>query len=502
MNVEAVEVIIRQTGHPERVVRAREGEIRVGRAEDNDVVLADVGVSRRHCRIRIERDRVVVEDLGSGNGTWVRGHRVQREDLADGDEVLIDPFQLQLRVVAAGRRELAPRPGPTGWLEIIPPEGPPSRHGLPARTVTIGRSEHRDIVLVDPATSRHHITLQPRDDQWVLLDAGSANGVFVNGARATELVLADGDAMRVGNTELRFRYRLDAPIAAAGRGRAVAARAAGIVGAGLGVVMVLAASVVAVSLVATAAWFYREELGRRLDPGPTPSPPRWSLSLPAGPALDADAAQHAGIQALREGRHGESLEQFYRVLLADPGRPAAERLAYAAGEFVVLDRLEEQLQARAPTALAARRDRDAALAAFRAGQRGAAEALAERWADDPVVDEALQRAPGARSRALQDRLGVGAEATNSARWRDAAAAYGDVLADAETPRVRAAALAGLSQARREYARGVSPFWREGLEALAAGDPARARASFERMATFDLEHPAARLRLAALTSAAP
>lgn len=497
MSIDAVEVTIRQTGHPERVVRAREGEIRVGRAEDNDVVLADVGVSRRHCRIRIERDHVVAEDLASGNGTWLRGHRIEREELADGDELLIDPFQLQLRIVYAGAAEVVQRSAPTGWLEVVPPSGPTTRHGLPARTVTVGRSEHRDIVLVDPATSRHHVTLQPRDDQWILLDAGSANGVFVNGARVSELPLADGDTIRIGNTELRFRYRLDtqAPGPRGGAG-GWAARAAGLLGAGLGVLMVLGATVVSVALVAAAAIVYREQLAARFDPTPTAAPPTWRLqpTHPTPPG-DADALQRAGSVALREHRDDESLELFYQVLQRDPGRPAAERLAYAAGEFAVLDRFEVRLRETATKALAERRDRDAALAAYQAGQRGAAEALATRWADDPIVDEALHRAPGPTSQSLQAQLGAGALASNAGKWREAAAAYADVLDRAEAEDTRATATAGLLQARREYARAVAPYWREGVNAAAAGDLTRARGALEKVSTFDPDHPTARLRLA-------
>ena len=83
--IESVEMIIRQPGHPDRVVRLQEGATRLGRSEDCEIVLSDVGVSRRHARLLVARDQVQVEDLGSGNGTYYRGRRVEREVLHDGD---------------------------------------------------------------------------------------------------------------------------------------------------------------------------------------------------------------------------------------------------------------------------------------------------------------------------------------------------------------------------------------------------------------------------------
>ena len=44
-------------------------ELVVGRAEGNDLILAEGGVSRKHARFFLEGTDVMVEDLGSANGT-------------------------------------------------------------------------------------------------------------------------------------------------------------------------------------------------------------------------------------------------------------------------------------------------------------------------------------------------------------------------------------------------------------------------------------------------
>ena len=84
-----VEIIVRRPGQPERRVMLGEGITNLGRADDNDLVLTDVGVSRRHARILVQPRGAVIEDMGSGNGTFYQGQRVQRQSLQDGDEILV-----------------------------------------------------------------------------------------------------------------------------------------------------------------------------------------------------------------------------------------------------------------------------------------------------------------------------------------------------------------------------------------------------------------------------
>lgn len=64
----------------------------IGRAADNDVCIRDQGVSQHHARVSATADgAIVIEDLGSTNGTYVNGERITRQTLRDGDTVLIRP---------------------------------------------------------------------------------------------------------------------------------------------------------------------------------------------------------------------------------------------------------------------------------------------------------------------------------------------------------------------------------------------------------------------------
>jgi len=80
---------------------APEGTCRIGRAEESDVFVPDVGVSRCHADIRWEGDAFVIADLGSANGTFVNGERVTERVLAHGDEIRVGPLTLGFRVEEA-----------------------------------------------------------------------------------------------------------------------------------------------------------------------------------------------------------------------------------------------------------------------------------------------------------------------------------------------------------------------------------------------------------------
>lgn len=61
--------------------------VSVGRSDDNDLVIPDPEVSRRHARLEPDGKHWRAVDLGSTNGTWVNGVRQDTTTIAVGDEV-------------------------------------------------------------------------------------------------------------------------------------------------------------------------------------------------------------------------------------------------------------------------------------------------------------------------------------------------------------------------------------------------------------------------------
>jgi hypothetical protein len=98
------------------------GELVLGREQATaDLVIPDPGVSRRHARVLTQNGGVIVEDLGSSNGTYVNGHRISGPvELGTGDEVQLGDTVLGIR-------------GGTSATAVMPPGAPATeQHPGPA----------------------------------------------------------------------------------------------------------------------------------------------------------------------------------------------------------------------------------------------------------------------------------------------------------------------------------------------------------------------------------
>ncbi len=61
----------------------------IGRGQKAQVRLLDDGISREHAQVVVEGSRIFLEDLGSTNGTFCNGLKVDRRELCDGDKILV-----------------------------------------------------------------------------------------------------------------------------------------------------------------------------------------------------------------------------------------------------------------------------------------------------------------------------------------------------------------------------------------------------------------------------
>ncbi|MDO4289684.1 MAG: DUF3662 and FHA domain-containing protein [Eggerthellaceae bacterium] len=77
---------------------------------------------------------------------------------------------------------------------------------LTGHPMSIGRESRNDIVIPDINASRQHaqIHMEPTG-AWILADAGSTNGTFVNGRQIKSTPLRDADRIIIGTTELEFQ---------------------------------------------------------------------------------------------------------------------------------------------------------------------------------------------------------------------------------------------------------------------------------------------------------
>jgi transcriptional regulator with GAF, ATPase, and Fis domain len=105
--------------HPLRV-----GELILGRADEADVRIEDASISRRHARLVVAEGRLEIEDLGSSNGTRVRGRALEpgeRAEITIGDGIELGDSMIVVRRGRVGvRREAAPGAAAEGAERPVP----------------------------------------------------------------------------------------------------------------------------------------------------------------------------------------------------------------------------------------------------------------------------------------------------------------------------------------------------------------------------------------------
>ncbi len=75
---------------------------------------------------------------------------------------------------------------------------------LTESVVMIGRSQENHIILEDPYVSRHHAQIRLRFNHYMIFDADSQSGIYVNDVRVWEHRLQAGDVIRIGSTSMVY----------------------------------------------------------------------------------------------------------------------------------------------------------------------------------------------------------------------------------------------------------------------------------------------------------
>lgn len=242
-----VELVNAATGKLERIQVSKD-VTRLGRDPALDVVLdaAAAVVSRRHAEIERRAGQFVLVDLGSFNGTLINDQRItQPTPLYDGDRIQLGPGGPILRfsdpahpapsgAAAPGQRAVSGEGAPAVVAAMTPVSGRLAevaghtmmlkrsdsdslKSEIPAPAVgqqpqlliqrpfesnqqlSIGRAPDNDIHLDGLLISNHHARLVQVGGSVVIEDAGSTNGVYVNGKRITgRRTISKNDIVQIG----------------------------------------------------------------------------------------------------------------------------------------------------------------------------------------------------------------------------------------------------------------------------------------------------------------
>jgi pSer/pThr/pTyr-binding forkhead associated (FHA) protein len=223
-------------------------EVSIGRSPDNGIIIDNPAVSHYHVRVFNEEGRLMLEDFGSMNGTFVNGQRVKMVTLKPGDSVAIgkhtivvtDSAEVRASVPFSGsnnmpappkinetvmldtkeRRELLQRVAAVGESSQLAP----ARLKIPTLVVKRGRTDQRQYTLSDKltivgksamATVKLRGWFAPKaaaqitrreDNAYYIGPAGrtpTVNGVPVK----QQTKLSTGDVIEIAGVELEFIYR-------------------------------------------------------------------------------------------------------------------------------------------------------------------------------------------------------------------------------------------------------------------------------------------------------
>lgn len=212
-------VLVETTGR-EHVVRP--GANLVGR--EGDILLADPRVSRRHAQVTSEDGSILVEDLGSTNGSFLNGDKLaegERKPVNPGDTVSFGGLELKLSMpgqagatnILASNKTAAMGSAPK--LEAAPAVllGEGNEYPLKQGVNSFGRKSENDIQISDPYVSGRHGQIEIAEDGIFLTDVGSTNGTMLNDAKLNpnqRTQISPEDVIRLGNMRFHVEMREDA----------------------------------------------------------------------------------------------------------------------------------------------------------------------------------------------------------------------------------------------------------------------------------------------------
>lgn len=208
--------------------------IRVGRSEDCEITIDNLGVSRYHAEV-VHKDGVyVLRDLRSNNGTFVNGRRVDAHNLNAGDEISIGKFTISFGgpaggAAAAASEALPEKPGDDfggmtmqmdqnalaqlqrdkasrvrGYL-VVEEAGGKRNIFLEKSVFTFGKTEKADVQLSGWFCPRL-VAIIFRDESGFRLLNVTPKGtdVTVNSKQVDDVRLGDNDEIMIRNMKMHF----------------------------------------------------------------------------------------------------------------------------------------------------------------------------------------------------------------------------------------------------------------------------------------------------------
>lgn len=212
----------------ERIVSEKK-RISIGRTNDNDIVLENRGVSRKHAQIEFNSNAAVIIDNESLNGTFVNNRKISEEVLRDGDAITIGKYNLVYHTEAERESSLAELDGTMvlktkkqkemlqkdrvekeivnrmGGSVLLGEENADfSEYQIDRNVTTIGKAKFVHVHAKGLMLSGIQAKIVREEDQFSLVNLGRKGKTKVNGEAVTRRPLRNGDIIQVGKSVYRF----------------------------------------------------------------------------------------------------------------------------------------------------------------------------------------------------------------------------------------------------------------------------------------------------------
>lgn len=209
-------MLVEQSGREHPI---RPGTNVIGR--EGDVTIADGRASRRHAQITSTNDVLVLEDLGSTNGTKVDGTAIpqgEKRTLNGGEKVSFGGVEMTLSLpgakggnttqVFASNKTAAISAAPK--VEVAPATLVGEGREVPLKKGmnVFGRKAENDVQISDPYVSGKHGIIEIAEDGVFVTDTGSTNGTMLNDAKLSpnmRTAITPEDVIRLGAMEFQVR---------------------------------------------------------------------------------------------------------------------------------------------------------------------------------------------------------------------------------------------------------------------------------------------------------
>ncbi len=200
-------------------------EISIGRAKWNNIILPDPTVSRKHAKIFIENDKLVLLD-SSSTGTFINGEKViSKKSINTDDKINVGSYSLYFREAKERAKkvdlaetikfELSSVSSSTSQksksfllhqssIRIL--EGPEKekKFQINKEKFTLGKDKSNDLVLNDEDVSPHHAEICFRKGEFFIRDLGSKSGTFIGGKQIQAVTLTSNTTIKIGKCTIEF----------------------------------------------------------------------------------------------------------------------------------------------------------------------------------------------------------------------------------------------------------------------------------------------------------